>query len=130
MNPLDFDNSMLWDSALDQRDAIEPLPAVYALLHQAPFGRLRGESNILYIGSTGQLGGRSDRCRLRIYRYPNGAHANALRARTQQLVDFGVEVTLRWHYLQTRTEARAMESRILQEYLQEYCELPPFNSRC
>ena len=74
----EFPESRGWPAVLDERTDIAATPAVYALLHERPFGRLRGESPILYIGCTGELGGMSDQCRLRIYRYPNGAHAQEI----------------------------------------------------
>lgn len=128
--PAEFNVSMAWLDALSGRSAIEALPATYGLLHQHPFGRLNGESRILYIGSTGKLGGSSESCRLRIYNYPNGPHAHSVRHRAQQLIDAGFAVTLHWVHQQCKTDAIALESKLLQEYLTIHAELPPFNSRC
>ena len=125
----DFTNSKNWLSALDERASVNAEPAVYILLHQHPVGRLHGESRILYVGSTRQLGGSSESCRLRTYRYPNGTHANELRRRVQQLTDSGIEVTLKWVHMPSKTDAVALESRLLQQYLAAHGELPPFNSR-
>lgn len=118
-----------WPAVLDERADIAATPAVYALLHERPFGRLRGESTILYIGCTGELGGPSDCCRLRIYRYPNGTHAREIRNRTQLLLDDGVTVLLRWTQQTSREDASALEAQLLQHYEAEHGELPPFNSR-
>ena len=118
-----------WPAVLDQRADIAATPAVYALLHERPFGRLRGESAILYIGCTGELGGPSDRCRLRIYRYPNGAHAREIRNRTRRLEDDGVAVSLAWTNLPSREDAWALEANLLRKYQAEHGELPPFNRR-
>lgn len=124
-----FTNSKPWLSALDERALVKAEPAVYVLLHQQPFGRLHGESHILYVGSTRQLGGSSESCRLRIYRYPNGSHANELRRRVQHLMDSGIEVTLSWAHVPSKADAIALESHLLQQYLTAHGELPPFNSR-
>jgi hypothetical protein len=127
--PQDFVDSYSWPDVLDRRSEILPSPAVYALRHSDEFGRLIGASRILYIGKTGELGGASDRCRLRIHRYPNGNHANELRRRVELLTDVGIEVTLWWKYVQTREAASAEEARLLSEYKLEHGELPPFNSK-
>lgn len=118
-----------WPAVLDERADIAATPAVYALLHERPFGRLRGESAILYIGCTGELGGTSDRCRLRIYRFPNGTHAWEIRNRTRRLEDDGVAVSLAWTQLLSQEDAFALEARMLQQYEAEHGELPPFNRR-
>ena len=127
--PNDFVASDSWPSVLDRRKNVPPSAAVYALIHEKDFGRLNGKSHILYIGSTGQLGGDSESCRLRIYRYPNGKHANELRRRTAALTDAGVNITLKWKYLPSKKEALAEEARLLAQYEQEHGELPPFNSK-
>ncbi len=121
--------SKLWPAVLDERALVRSEPAVYALLHERPFGRLQGASRILYIGSTGQLGGASESCRLRIYRYPNGPHALELQRRVQLLLASGVEVTLHWKHVGTKADAATEEARLLREYLEEHHELPPFNGR-
>jgi hypothetical protein len=127
--PEDFVNSENWPAVLDMRADIGARPAVYALLHQEEFGRLQGQSRILYIGKTGRLGGDSQSCRLRIYRYPNGNHARELRRRSALLTDRGIVVLLKWKYVDSSDEATAEESRLLSEYKNEHGELPPFNSK-
>ena len=97
--PIEFTNSQSWLLALQQRKTIAAAPATYILFQAKSFGRLCGTSNILYIGHTGQLGGESDSCRLRIYRYPNGSHAHELRHRTQQLINSGLDVRLCWTHV-------------------------------
>lgn len=127
--PDELTESRSWPAVLDERTDIAATPAVYALLHEKPFGRLRGESPILYIGCTGELGGMSDRCRLRIYRYPNGAHAQEIRNRTRRLEDDGVAVSLAWTNLPSREDAWTLEANLLRKYQAEHGELPPFNQR-
>ena len=125
----EFTESRGWPAVLDERADISATPAVYVLLHERPFGRLRGESAILYIGCTGELGGTSDRCRLRIYRSPSGAHAREIRNLTQLLLDDGATVSLRWMHQTSREDASALEAQLLQHYEAEHGELPPFNRR-
>lgn len=118
-----------WPAVLYERKLIHSGPAVYALLHEHAFSRLKGESRILYIGSTGMLGGDSDSCRLRIYRYPNGQHARELHRRTELLIASGASVTFQWKDVATKDEATALESILLERYVEEHWELPPFNGR-
>jgi hypothetical protein len=125
--PVDFSESLQWPEVLDLRLDLLPEPAVYALLHEAEFSRLRGSSRVLYIGATGELGGTTDRCRLRTYRYPNGEHARELKRRVDLLVASGVRVTLTWKYVATKQEAVSLESALLAQYLSSHWELPPFN---
>jgi hypothetical protein len=127
--PADFTESKAWPTVLDERAAVRAEPAVYALLHERDFGRLRGASRILYIGSTGQLGGTSESCRLRIYRYPNGRHALELQRKVQLLLAAGVTITLYWKHVRSKDDAELEEARLLREYMSEHCELPPFNGR-
>lgn len=128
--PENFTSSALWPAALDQRATIAAEPAVYVLQAASPFGRLSGSSRILYIGHTQQFGGTSQSCRLRIYRYPNGAHAHGVRTRSQRLIQSGIQVSLHWILMPSKTDAAAFEAKLLQEYLAQHGELPPFNSRC
>jgi len=125
----DFNETRAWSAALNQRTSILSEPAVYALLHESTFGRLRGASRILYIGSTGQFGGASSSCRLRIYRYPNGHHAKEMQRRIQLLHSAGILVTLHWMHVASKTDASKLEASLLRNYVGEHLELPPFNGR-
>ena len=127
--PQDFREFSPWLSALNERAQIPAEPAVYALMHKHPFGRLLGESAILYIGSTGKLGGKSDSCRLRIYRYPNGDHAREMQRRVRTLVEFGIDVMLYWKLHASQEDALTEEKYLLLQYAAEHGELPPLNMR-
>lgn len=130
MNLIDsFTHSRPWPAVLDERASIPDKPAVYVLLQQQAIGRLRGESRVLYIGRTGKLGGRSDSCRLRIYRYPNGDHARNLRRRTEILIEAGIEVSFHWEHLASDELARVREADLLERYMDLHWELPPLNGR-
>lgn len=129
MQPLDPKDLSDWPQVLDDRTIMRADPAVYALLHEREVARLRGESRILYVGSTGELGGASDRCRLRIYRYPNAQHARALQKRLRILLDAGVNLTFVWRHVECKQIALQQESIILSRYLEAHWELPPFNGR-
>jgi hypothetical protein len=119
----------MWPGVLNARLAMEPLPAVYAILHEQQVNRLRGSSRMLYVGSTGELGGASDRCRLRIYRYPNGGHARQLRRRLELLTNAGTALTFVWRHVDSKRIAMQQEAEILADYMAAHWELPPFNAR-
>jgi hypothetical protein len=127
--PTDFTESRFWPAVLDERTQLRSDPAVYALLHERGIDRLQGRSRILYFGSTGELGGSSDRCRLRNYRYPNGLHAAEIKRRIQLILDSGAQVTFHWKHLSSRDEALNEETHLLHLYDEEHHELPPFNGR-
>jgi hypothetical protein len=127
--PTDFTESRLWPAVLDERKQLCSDPAVYALLHEREVDRLRGRSRILYFGSTRELGGTSDCCRLRIYRYPNGPHAAEINRRIRLIVDSGAHVTFHWKHMPSGDDALIEETRLLQLYAEEHHELPPFNGR-
>lgn len=126
--PTDFIEAQPWPTVLEARLGVAAEPAVYILSQAHKFGRLQGCSPILYIGSTGQLGGKSQSCRLRIYRYPNGRHSFEMQRRTQLVVGTGTDLTLHWKLLDSKTAARLEESRLLNIYLRDHHELPPFNA--
>jgi hypothetical protein len=126
--PPDFVDSHPWPAVLTGRLNVPATPAVYIVAQAQEFGRLRGSSRILYVGSTGQLGGHSQNCRLRIYCYPNGRHALEMKRRTELAVAGGVELSLHWKRLDTKTAAKMAESILLNLYLEEHHELPPFNA--
>jgi hypothetical protein len=129
MQPLAPDDLADWPAVLDGRGNMLPEPAIYALLLNREIGRLCGTSRLLYVGSTGELGGTSDTCRLRIYRYPNAEHAMRLRSKVQRVLDTDSRVTFVWRYTNSKNTARDQESSVLASYLDAHWELPPFNHR-
>jgi len=94
---------------------------VYALrkARGALFGRLRGESDILYIGSTEARGGLKQR--LRQYLHPGPTQWTNLRI--YQLAKKH-EIEVGWY---SCNEPGNVEHQLLQQYLQEHDELPPLN---
>ena len=83
------------------------------------FGRLRGESDILYIGSTQARGGLKQR--LRQYLHPGPTQWTNLRI--HELAK-KCEMEVGWCQCD---EPRNIEHQLLQQYLQEHDELPPLN---
>jgi len=124
-----FNYSEEWNRALNNRENIGAKPSVYLLSSSKMFGRLYGKSKVLYIGSTGRLGGKSQNARLRIYRYPNGKHARELRRRCKELESKKQTITLHWTYKKTKLLAAKEETKLLKLCFKEYGEHPPFNSK-
>jgi len=127
--PAQFKNFMDWRGVLNRRTEIGARPAIYMLVLSRGFGRLRGKSSILYIGCTGMLGGASDRCRLRTYKYPNGRHASEINRRARQLLRSGRLIRFHWAFAKSKDEALKTEAALLSQYHKLHLELPPFNGR-
>lgn len=127
--PDDFKGGRGWPEILDERREIPDRPAVYALVHERQFGRVLGESDILYIGATKELGGTSDTCRLRIYKYPGPLpnHGRKLRQRAEELAATGVKILFRWAQCESSDEAFSRERDLLRRYMAAHGELPPYN---
>jgi len=83
------------------------------------FGRLRGKSDILYIGSTEAKGGL--RQRLRQYLHPGPTQWTNRRI-NKLLIKYKMEVA--WC---TCNEPGNLEHQLLRRYLKEHDELPPLN---
>lgn len=108
---------------------MESFPAVYAICSDKDIPRLRGSTNLVYVGSTKCLGGDGDRTRLYAYNYPSGRHARLIKLRCQALITDGYTLTLRWLPLDHQSEARKLESAFLAQHLTEHLEYPPFNGK-
>ena len=106
-------------------------PGIYVIRkHSGQFGRLRGKSDILYIGSTETTGGL--RTRLRRYLYPS-RHSTTDNRVHQFLKRY--EMDIAWcafekphqsHKLKSY-KPRNAEYRLLQLYVEQHYELPPLN---
>lgn len=83
------------------------------------FGRLRGDSDVLYIGSSES----SLKQRLRFYLHPGPTQITNIRINAM-LDLYNVEVT--W---MTTDQPQIKESELLQEYFYDHDELPPFNAQ-
>ena len=96
-------------------------PGVYVIRRNGDrFGRLRGNSDILYIGkTTGQNG-----MRVRI-----GAYFNpGLTQWTNQRIHLFLQRQMPMEISFVVTEnPRQLESQLIQQYIEDHDELPPFN---
>jgi len=98
--------------------------ATYIMVSGKKFGRLIGTSDILYIGSTDDLGKR----RLWNYKYKTIKQEERIHDLSVRLVKLGISVTLQ--VCQSPPDSRSVqeyESYLLSKYEEEHLELPPWN---
>lgn len=86
-------------------------PGVYVFRLHRSFGRINGESDILYIGKSGK----SIRSRLKCHPFN----------RTSMRILGLIEVA--WKACASGAEANVLESRLIGRYQRKHLELPPFN---
>ena len=113
--PLDNDWIILNDEGLE---SVPRRKGVYIFRNQqGSFGRLKGESDILYIGST------TNTLRQRMYQYLHPGPTQKTNIRINHMLSkYNVEVN--WILNDT---PRILESQLLQSYFSQHDELPPFN---
>jgi hypothetical protein len=90
---------------------------IYIMKHIEPFGRLRGTSDILYIGSTTS----SIRQRLLGYLNPGPTQRTNIRI-NKMLQKYNIRIS--WHKMDHPKE---LETQLLEQYYKEHDEQPPFN---
>lgn len=125
----DFTRALPWPQCLDDRQSVPDNPAVYVLWRSDEFSRLIGKSNVLYIGSSLHLGGKTDIARLYSYRFSPQPHSKAIRERAQAMIQAGHTVLLRWLEVSSVEQARTKERELLAQHLSEHLEYPPFNGK-
>lgn len=122
-------NIKQWSDSINSRTSVTDEAAVYAICTSDSFPRLRGNSSVVYIGSSLRLGGRSDGSRLYSYRYSPQPHSKKIRDGVAALEQDGYSVHLRWLQMKTEQEAREFESKLLAQHREEHLEYPPFNGK-
>jgi len=96
---------------------------VYIISSPQPFGRYRGESDVVYVGSSANAQGGLKR-RIRFFFHPGPSQYTSKRIKA--LLDLGEKLEISFHTC-TALKARSLEKEILQEYVREHLELPPYN---
>jgi hypothetical protein len=117
MRATDIEGLSPWE--LWPRPALERAPetsGVYVFKLSRCFGRMRGESDIVYVG----LAEKSIKGRLGSHRYTE------IGLSTNLVEDFGT-LQVAWKPCGSDSEARFMESTILGRHRRDHVELPPFN---
>jgi len=105
------------------KDIVPKKPATYVFRLNKTIPRLKGNSDILYIGSTGNL-------RERIYgNYVKGQGGPTTKRIRYMLFKKGYidRVEISWKTLTTRNESKKLEKELLEKYEKGHHELPPWN---
>lgn len=99
------------------------LPGVYVVRYCRMFGRFKGESDIVYIGSGKGTGG----LKARLKQYFSPGHRQSTNIRIRNLLGESSEFEFSIRRTATSDDARALEVELLKRYLQDHKELPPGN---
>lgn len=113
-------------SLSDEKNLLDSLPrqmGVYAIRDTFHFGRYRGDSDIVYFGSTINSDGL--RRRIRFYFHPGPSQHTSQRIR--KILDQIPTLQIAWIQSEMPKEARSLEKTLLARYFNEHLELPPFN---
>lgn len=99
------------------------LPGVYVFrLAGRPFGRLQGQSDVIYVGTTAKKGKSTVRSRLKQH-----SGQQDRRHWLQRVPSQISPLEVAWIVCQERHEALLRESNLLREYMEDHIELPPGN---
>ena len=99
---------------------------VYAFRLDRRFGRLRGESDILYFGCTKKCQGLNQRIK---ENYLEGKGGRTTQRIHRYLFEYGYleHVEIAWIRVGSEEEAKVKESEFLKLYEEQHHELPPWN---
>jgi len=113
-----------WYSMDDAKIVSIPIePGIYQIQTDFLIGRLRGESQIVTIGSAVP----NLKTRLRNQRFGN--RAKNLNRAEKWLLSYGHRLEFRYYVTKNGVEARYLEVMLLLEYEYEHWELPPGNGK-
>ena len=96
---------------------------VYVIRDSKNFGRYKGESDIVYIGSTVSSGGLKRR--IRLYFHPGQTQHTSQRIHKMLRQIHTLEIS--WICSLSGVDARRIEKKLLTQYHSDHFELPPFN---
>ena len=115
----------LWKNWEDFEPRIDGINGVYAFRVQEQFGRLKGKSNILYIGKVEQNPKRKKGIwyRLRNYRQNNKGASKRLKKIENA---FGGKSSIEYAY-EICDNPRETEKALLKSYYEIHLEFPPLN---
>ncbi len=103
----------------------EPGTYIFRLANSKTIGRLRGESDILYVGCTTK-GNRTVRTRLKDHFLARTTERNTAHYLRRVQREVG-EIEISWGTLRTHREARDSERILLARYGDDHIEFPPLN---
>jgi excinuclease UvrABC nuclease subunit len=98
---------------------------VYAIRRKTPYQRVRGESDITYIGSATN----QDGLRMRVRQYFHPGWKQETNKRILGLIQNSAEFEISWLLAGSAGAAKALEQDLLDKYADDHGELPPENRR-
>ncbi|MCK5580755.1 MAG: GIY-YIG nuclease family protein [Candidatus Omnitrophica bacterium] len=104
--------------SIDILPEIPTVPGTYVLIFPKCFGRLKGKSNILYIGKSSK----SLRQRLKFYFKPGPTQHTS--KRINKFLKENKEIKISFI---TNNNPRVLEKKLLQNYFKDHDEYPPLN---
>ena len=113
---------------LTKREMLLHVPTdigVYAIRHHLPYPRMRGESDILYVGSATNRQG----LRMRLRQYFRPGPTQRTNKRLRELVGESADYQVAFVVTRSGAEARSLEAELLERYEADHGELPPQNRR-
>ena len=113
-------------SLAGEKSLLASLPrslGVYVIRDTTEFGRYRGKSDLVYIGSaTGKDGLRK---RIRFYFHPGPTQATS--QRIHRMLNIVETLQIAWILSNSAADATSLEKQLLAKYSDQHLELPPFN---
>lgn len=109
-----------------KRDLLPCVPkayGVYAIRYDTPILRMRGSSDIVYIGSAANRAG----LRARLSQYFSPGPSQSTNKRILALVAESSSYQVSWLQADTVSKAIGLEQELLDRYCQDHGELPPQN---
>jgi len=96
---------------------------VYIIRSAEPFGRYRGQSDIVYVGSSAGAT-RGLKGRITFFFRPGPSQYTSKRIKALLDLAERLEISFR---ICTAMEARNLEKAIIKQYVEDHLELPPYN---
>lgn len=111
-----------------QSEVLRKAPLDYGVIvvrKTTPESRLRGESDIIFVGTAANDKG----IRQRINEFFSPGPSQTTHHRVLALIQDSGEYEIGWCVLRTKVEAAPLKRRLLERFFQEHGELPPQNLR-
>ena len=119
-----FEDWKEWSSFQDVKNYKN---GVYAFRLKEPFARLKGDSNIIYIGQANHNPKKNKRHGLlhRLQNYKQNNHGGSRRLK-DIIQEFGGEESIEYSY-KISEKPKETEKELLDSYYEKHLELPPMN---
>lgn len=103
-------------------------PGVYAVRSKRALARLRGESDLLYVGKAARVSvAKPSGLKLRIRQYYHPGWLQETSKRIRSLIASSNDYEIGWAVTPSKKQAQDLESALLNRYVREHGELTPEN---